>query len=207
MVAGKSYGVSGMRKPQAAVPGGDAIARAASDASKGDSAARCMATDMVFLECPAMLDHDVGLAQLLKRTKAFLFTTYPARYSARLMLDACRRCLPRRRRLYSPVISPAFASGGRARNAFNSSGLSSGGVPPPRFRGLTCPNRLHCQTQFFAIASPTQDPRASKIYPPSPRWYASTNCYQLLSRFKRMYRRHTSVSFTFDHRHKHDQLS
>ena len=50
--------------------------------------------------------------QLLQRPEAFFLTTYPARYSARLMLETWRRALPRRPRLYSAVISPAVASPG-----------------------------------------------------------------------------------------------
>src|SRR6266849_3117903 len=113
--------------------------------------------------------------ELLKRTKTFFFTTYPARYSARLMLDAWRRCLPRRPRLYSAVSSPAFASGRRARMASNSSPETSEGVPPLLLSGLTWPTRRNCQTQRFAVASPTQNRRARRMYPPSPRSCASTS--------------------------------
>src|SRR5713101_4175271 len=120
------------------------------------------------------LRNDVG-TELLQGTKTFFFTTYPARYSARLMLDTWRRCLPRLCRLYSAVISPAFPSGRRARIASNSSRETLEGVPPPFLRGLTWPSRRNCHTQRFAVASPIQKRRASRMYTPSPRSCASTS--------------------------------
>ena len=69
-------------------------------------------------------------AQLLQRTQPFFLTTYPARWSARLMLEAWRRFLPRRFRLYAAVISPAFASRRRETSASSSSSEMSDGLPP-----------------------------------------------------------------------------
>ena len=137
-----------------------------------DEAARIHAPD----QAPEgfSLSDDVG-SELFQRAKTFFFTTYPARYKARLMLDAWRRCLPRRPRLYSAVISPAFASGRFARIPSTSSRVTSEGVPPPFLSGFTCPSRRNFHTQRFAVASPTQNRRASRTYPPSPRSCASTS--------------------------------
>src|SRR6266849_301225 len=137
-----------------------------------DQLARCHAADQAP-EGFSLGDH-VG-TELLERTKKFFFTTYPARYSARLMLEAWRRCLPRRPRLYSAVISPALASGRRARMASSSCREISEGVPPLLSSGFTCPRRRNCQTQRLAVASPTQNRRARRMYPPSPRSCASTS--------------------------------
>src|SRR5262249_20597700 len=119
------------------------------------------------------LGDDVG-PELLERMKTFFFTTYPARYSVRLMLETWRRCFPRRRRLYSAVISPAFASGRRTRISSSSSRVTSERTPPPFLRGATVPSRRKRHTQRLAVASPTENRRARRMYPASPRSYAST---------------------------------
>lgn len=72
-------------------------------------------------------------AQLFERSQPFFFTTYPPRCSARLMLDACRRALPLRPRLYAAVISAAVASPSRSRISSIASSATSEGIPPPRF--------------------------------------------------------------------------
>ena len=119
------------------------------------------------------LDDDVR-PELLQRPEAFFFTTYPARYRARLMLETWRRSRPRLPRLYAAVISPAFPSPSFARTASSSFSEMSDRFPPHFFLGLRCPSRRNWPTQRLMLASPTLKRFETVAYEPSPDSYAST---------------------------------
>lgn len=113
-------------------------------------------------------------SHLLQWAEPFFLTTYPARYRARLMLDTWRRCEPRRRRLYSAVISSAFASPNRSTMDSSSTWHTSDGVPPRFSKGRRWPSRRNRVTHRFTVASPRSKRSAKATYDPSPASYAAT---------------------------------
>lgn len=117
---------------------------------------------------------DYVWSHLLQWAEPFFLTTYPARYRARLMLDTWRRFEPRRCRLYSAVISPAFASPNRSTMASSSTWHTSDGVPPRLSKGRRWPSRRSRVTQRFTVASPRSKRSAKATYDPSPASYAAT---------------------------------
>lgn len=110
----------------------------------------------------------------LRRTRPFFLKTYPARLSARWMLDRCTRRLRPTRRLYaavsSCVVTSAFAAISNSSN-----GKSTGEkLPPPRGFGSSLPVRRFCDTQRSNDADPTPNCSATSSYVPSPASYAAT---------------------------------
>src|SRR5713101_2852264 len=180
--------VAGMGEPLATMARCNAKARAASDAAKSDRISRSVPADLLLLQAPARLDRievmrvrrevdDADAAGRAESDDALVVMrgeiveqqdVAPLELWEQLLGEPLCR-------LYSAVISPAFPSGRRARIASNSSRETLEGVPPPFLRGLTWPSRRNCHTQRFAVASPIQKRRASRMYPPSPRSCASTS--------------------------------
>jgi len=116
--------------------------------------------------------------KLLDRAEPFFLTTYPARWRARLMLETCRRFLPRRPRLYRAVISPAFGSPRAATIPCNSSRDTFERFPPALGCGRKWPSRRYCHTHRFRLAMPTLNRAATVRNEPSPLSYASTTRFR-----------------------------
>jgi hypothetical protein len=116
---------------------------------------------------------DVGAIDFA-RPRAFFLSTYPARRTARTMLDRLTRAPRATWRLYARRSSSHVASAWDPMTA-SSTAISTGDCHPPRFgRGVTSPVVRTCMTQRSRLLTLTAKSSAMASYEPSPASYAPT---------------------------------